>query len=619
MSNTSRKSTPNSQSGQYFFILCLCTVTLIFLPEMADPFNTIKLIVLILSSSWFLGHVISTFTVNRFRLSYSETRVVLILLFFITSLAVSTFFTDQKLIGLIGDTQRRNGLLSYVALSIILLYGYQKINFGNSATIFNLVCLCALILSLYGFIQISGSDFVEWDNPYNNMISTLGNPNFASSLLAIFVVILFYGMFVKELSKLYKMVSIFVITLSLYDIVLSKSIQGILVVVISTMFYVVLYFHRNKIKFNNVISLLSLLTAILAILGMLKKGPLSGLLYKDSVSVRGYYWRAGWEMFKDNLLTGVGVDRYVAYFKEYREAGYPLKYGFEIGSSNAHNIFIQLFATSGLFVGTAYLCIVSYVFINGIKLVYNTTGQNQKISLALLSAWIGFNAQSFISIDNLGVSVWGWLLGGAILGLAKVTPVQPSARETTKVLMRNNKVVQTNLLQQVLSIAVLIPSFIVSLGLYRSETDLYTLRAIIASNSVDYKNYAIKFANDVLNNPFSDPNYRYEAAMSLIQVGEVNQGSQVFADLMAQDPNNLRYLSIVARNEENLGNLALAIDARLKISKFDPYNVENLLKLIELYLDTEASVQANFTAKKILSFTTDSATVEKVNNLLEKS
>jgi O-antigen ligase len=45
--------------------------------------------------------------------------------------------------------------------------------------------------------------------------------------------------------------------------------------------------------------------AILAILGMLQKGPLVSLLYKDSVSVRGYYWRAGIEMFKDSPLTGV--------------------------------------------------------------------------------------------------------------------------------------------------------------------------------------------------------------------------------------------------------------------------------------------------------------------------
>ena len=35
-----------------------------------------------------------------------------------------------------------------------------------------------------------------------------------------------------------------------------------------------------------------------------------------------------------------------------------------------------------------------------------------------MSAWIGFQAQSLISIDNIGIAVWGWLLGGAIIGLS---------------------------------------------------------------------------------------------------------------------------------------------------------------------------------------------------------
>jgi hypothetical protein len=38
---------------------------------------------------------------------------------------------------------------------------------------------------------------------------------------------------------------------------------------------------------------------IFALVGMLQIGPLEKFLYKPSVSVRGYYWRAGLEMFKD--------------------------------------------------------------------------------------------------------------------------------------------------------------------------------------------------------------------------------------------------------------------------------------------------------------------------------
>ena len=96
---------------------------------------------------------------------------------------------------------------------------------------------------------------------------------------------------------------------------------------------------------------------------MLQIGPLAQYLYKDSVSVRGFYWRAGMKMFWENPLFGVGLDRYGAYFKEFREVNYPLRYGYEITSSNAHNTLIQIFATGGVMVGISYLCVLILILV----------------------------------------------------------------------------------------------------------------------------------------------------------------------------------------------------------------------------------------------------------------
>jgi hypothetical protein len=57
------------------------------------------------------------------------------------------------------------------------------------------------ILSIYGLMQINGNDFVAWNNPYNSMIATLGNPNFASSLLALIALISFFSFFNKHCSR----------------------------------------------------------------------------------------------------------------------------------------------------------------------------------------------------------------------------------------------------------------------------------------------------------------------------------------------------------------------------------------------------------------------------------
>ena len=103
---------------------------------------------------------------------------------------------------------------------------------------------------------------------------------------------------------------------------------------------------------------------------MLQFGPLQQYLYKASVSVRGYYWRAGLEMLSSHPFFGIGIDRYGSYFKQYREVDYPLNVGFQLTSSNAHNTFIQFFATGGIFLGITYLALnlfVLYRAIIGIK------------------------------------------------------------------------------------------------------------------------------------------------------------------------------------------------------------------------------------------------------------
>ena len=137
---------------------------------------------------------------------------------------------------------------------------------------------------------------------------------------------------------------------------------------------------------------------------MLQVGPLKEYLYKSSVSVRGFYWRAGYQMFIDHPLTGVGVDRYGVYFKQYREVQYPLNYGFSLNSTNAHNVPIQLFATGGIFVGIFYLLTISFIFYRGIYAIKKFAGSVRRniFCLAYISSTINnFNRQHRIKCLGL--------------------------------------------------------------------------------------------------------------------------------------------------------------------------------------------------------------------------
>jgi O-antigen ligase len=134
----------------------------------------------------------------------------------------------------------------------------------------------------------------------------------------------------------------------------------------SALSFLIVFLNLMILKRSKILGLVSLLLALgftsVVVLGMLQVGPLEKYLYKDSVTLRGYYWNAGINMLRENLFSGVGIDRYGANFKLYRDPSFSLRQGYELNSTNAHNVFIQYFATGGLFLGIIYLVLILLMY-----------------------------------------------------------------------------------------------------------------------------------------------------------------------------------------------------------------------------------------------------------------
>jgi O-antigen ligase len=603
MSGKNKQNLVDKTSNSVWFLIWgVASITFFLKTDFYDPFNSAKLILLLLIAGWIFGHLVNSYKKNPINIKSQEFISAIIVLSFIFFLLASTFLTEVFIVGLLGDTQRRNGFLAYLGLSIIFLYAARTIRFFNVLRIYKVAILIGLVLSCYGLIQINGKDFIKWNNPYNAMISTLGNPNFASATLAILSLLALYGIFLKNLPVIYKILGIVFIVVSLIDIVISDSRQGLLVIFFSLLVYVSIYSYYQNRKIGFLVIFFSAFSGALSLAGMLQKGPLTSLLYKDSVSVRGYYWRAGIEMFKSDPLTGVGVDRYGAYFKEFREVGYPLKYGFEVTSSNAHNTFIQMFATAGIFVGTLYMMLIGYILFSGIKLLRKSNREDQKITLGLISAWIGFQAQSLISIDNIGIAVWGWLLGGAIIGLSNGMDENLKETKIEQFGVKNVNSVQINLFQPAISALVLIPVIVFSSFFYKSESNLFFLKGITVPTSPQNKQPVLDYANKVNNNPFSDPFYKYRTAYFLLDMGYTDEAYDIILSSHKYDPRNPDYLLGLAGFEESKKNIQNAISVRNKILNIDPWNADNYLKLLVLYKSSGDLVNANEMKNKILNF-----------------
>ena len=596
-----------------YLVLGVSFVTLFFNTKSVDPFNTPKLVALVIIASLSINYLFKYWQVNSVQKNKVDLIFISLLSFFLLSGVIAVVFSDSKLVALIGETQRRNGFLAYLALSLVALTASRLITFNSSKNLFRISIVTGVVFSFYGIIQISGNDPVSWNNPYNSVIATVGNPNFASALMAVFSVLAFSILFVKTFSTTFKILAIICIVMSVTGIVSSDSRQGLVSLAFAIAFFSSIYLYSSRRKLGGVIISLSALFSVLAIAGMLQKGPLAALLYKPSVSVRGFYWDAAIEMFMNYPFTGVGFDHYGYYFKELRSVEYSLRYGFDLTSTNAHNTFLQMFSTGGLFFGVSYLLLVIATLIVGLKIIKDSESAQKILSLGLLSAWIAFQAQSIISIDNIGISVWGWLLTGAIFGLASRKESQKKTIDPSRSLKINkNKVTVFPFLT---STVVLIPVLIFSVMLMRVERNTSMARDVSNSYSSQAdRNSTVsqqllrlldQNSSYVLDSKIADPNYKIQIVYNLFNSGKQQESIRIANELVKNNPRNLYALDAVALLSKEINDPTAEIQARKSIEKLDPWNGKNYLQLLILYKAAGDITNAQLMLDKILSFAPD--------------
>jgi hypothetical protein len=88
-------------------------------------------------------------------------------------------------------------------------------------------------------------------------------------------------------------------------------------------------------------------------------------------------------------------------------------------------------------------------------LVFKRSNRFDPLFVTLLSIWFGFNAQLFISINQIGVAVWGWVTSGLLIGFG-IIRLNP---ETEKLVV-NDELKNKKALKKVLGEKNLLPGSI---------------------------------------------------------------------------------------------------------------------------------------------------------------
>ena len=131
------------------------------------------------------------------------------------------------------------------------------------------------------------------------------------------------------------------------------------------------------------------------------------------------------------------------------------------------------------------------------------------------------------------------------------------------------------------------------------------------SSEQQNKQFVIERSSEILNNKFTDPNYKYLTALYLSQIGESEKAYEIILTLHESDSRNLDYLKGLANFEHSKNNVPSEISLRTQIVDGDPWNAENYLQLLELYKSSGDIENAISMKNKILSFAPNSDAAKK--------
>jgi O-antigen ligase len=539
-------------------------VTLIVTPWTSyDPINLSKLAVLAPCAGIALTLLLLDFKVlfaSRYR-----TTVVVAALFKIDLLVVlltsSSPFNEQ----FFGTNGRNTGYLAYISLLILFVAAVVGLDKSNTEKLLWSLFGAGVLSALYGLVQSAGLDPIKWHSLYSPVIGFLGNPDFQSSFLGICGVVAAGFLFGAKRSWVIRGVLISYLFLAIYVISKTKAVQGFLVLAIGVAVVVYLYIRSNRrIKVLGVpYLLLSAGAAVFVVIGSLNKGPLAHYLYKLSVTYRGDYWRAGWKMTLDHPFTGVGLDSYGDWYRASRSLVATLRRGPDITSNAAHNVFLDFSSNGGFPLLIAYLLIIGLTLASAIRVMRRTQGFDATHA-ALFGAWVAYLAQSAISLNQLGLAVWGWILSGALIAYEINTRVvEEPSKGYPKTTVRNGRNVQMKSSTPAVTIAIFMGLVVgLALGLPPLIADSKFRTSLTAGSAVTLEIAAATWPIDTL---------RLEQASLIFRRSKLEPQALMLAKRAAKyEPRSFDAWSLISSS--TTATASEKADALAQMKFLDPYN-----------------------------------------------
>lgn len=333
-----------------------------------------------------------------------------------------------------GAYTRDEGLLSLISYYILFL-NCKSMDKKEIKIIINTLFIVGILQFVYCLLQV----FVRGDyvagfslhGTVNHMAAGfIGNPNFLASY-CIILLGLAIGFYLLYGGKKYLFLSL----IFYINLILAQSTGQFFALIILFIFIIIFLWKKKVIDFKKIgilfvsFIVLFLLTANIVELYVTKvfddkiessytiKGDLINTLNlfsgnngdpgEEEVTLENYgsgrftIWKNTLKIVPNYFWLGAGYDNFGYVYKEHQGSMYYDK---------AHNEYLQLLVTGGIFHLVVYLTLLFNLFIDGIK-------SNNKLVWILLFAFIGYALQAFLNISVINVAFIFYMIMGMLAGL----------------------------------------------------------------------------------------------------------------------------------------------------------------------------------------------------------
>lgn len=421
-------------AGQILVAGTLITATVVFYRGSFDPFSVVKATIVVAGALAVALWGVSRMTGSPSLRSSLEPFQVAVAAFLLAVL-VSTVVSDHPLRSFVGAYSRYTGAVTYVACAGLAVATLRLLRGRDVAWIAYAVMAATGVVAVYAVLQRLGVDPWGWDrlDVGRGVFSTLGNPNFAAGYLGVGLVPVAWAVLPSRRSAWWRATWGVVLLAGLVGVVATRSSQGPIALaaggtVLAGAWIRTWDRERYRLAASVGLAIAAIAVALVVGSGLAGAGPLSALGGEESFAQRLDFWRAGAAMAADEPVSGVGLDLYGTYFRQYRTQEAALRLSVDHHVDAPHNVPLAMFAGGGFLLGLAYLAVVAVTAYALLRALRRSEGERLLLVGAMGGAWFAYQVQSLVSIDEPALAATHWVLAGGVVTLG----MEPSDSSSTR-------------------------------------------------------------------------------------------------------------------------------------------------------------------------------------------